>query len=475
MKINRYFIKMCLFLLLGSVVSGCASREKNVPEPDTPAVITVWHSYNAFAKAVFDKKITEFNETVGMEKGIVVDAFGYGSEDELDEALFNSANQMIGSEPLPNICVIYPDSAARMDKLVPLVELNRYFSTEELERYRPEFLEEGIWGETKTPKLIPVSKSTELLYLNQTDWDKFSAETGASLKDLGTWEGLLAAAEKYYVWSDGKPFMGMNRYNNFAVLTAAQLGKGPFVTRNGRVIFDYPRETAKKVWDHYYVPHIRGWYKSNTYNQDGIKSGTMLAYIGSSAGAGYFPSEVIVSEDQGYEIECKVFPYPTFEGMPDYMTQRGADMGIFTSDSLHEYASAEFIKWFTDPAQNLEFTGAIGYIPVENQALVSIPELIKHVQNSDNSDAVKKSVTAAVEAMEQSKFYTNRNIPVPFEASSAFSNAFDQKIEMDLDKLEAKISQGEHREDVISELLQEENFNGWYDNLVKEMAGKLNE
>ena len=31
-----------------------------------------------------------------------------------------------------------------------------------------------------------------------------------------------------------------------------------------------------------------GWYESRVYNQDGVKSGKMIAYIGSSAGAGFF-------------------------------------------------------------------------------------------------------------------------------------------------------------------------------------------
>lgn len=475
MKVKRYLINIYAFLLAAAMTAGCTPREKTVPDPKNPTVITVWHAYNAFAKTVFDKKVTEFNETVGMEQGIVVDTYGYGSSEELDEALFYSANNMIGSEPLPNICSVYPDSAYRLDQLAPLVALDQYFSAEELSEYRTEFLEEGIWGDGASPKLVPVSKSTELLYLNKTDWESFSAQTGVSEEALKTWEGLLMAAGEYYRWSGGQAFLGINSYNNFAVLSAVQLGEDPFSVKEGKPVFSYSRETARKAWDHYYVPHIKGWYKSNVYNQDGIKSGNLLAYIGSSGGAGYFPDKVIVDENQGYPIECGVYAYPTFEGAPKYMTQRGADMGIFSSDPLHEYASAEFLKWFTDPQQNVKFTGAIGYIPVENEALSSIPELIKWVQDSDNSDAVKKSVTAAVEAMERGKFYIKKTFPNSYEADALFDGSLDSKIALDLDELHMRTEKGESREAVIEELLHEDNFNNWYSDLMLEMAGKLDE
>ena len=59
----------------------------------------------------------------------------------------------------------------------------------------------------------------------------------------------------------------------------------------------------------------------------GVKSGSLLAYIGSSAGAGYFPKEVIVDGENQYPIECSVRPYPTFEGGHGYMSQRGGGYG----------------------------------------------------------------------------------------------------------------------------------------------------
>ena len=57
------------FILLTAVfcLSGCGDKDKRGLDAKSPTVITVWHAYNAVAKAQFDELVMEFNETVGME------------------------------------------------------------------------------------------------------------------------------------------------------------------------------------------------------------------------------------------------------------------------------------------------------------------------------------------------------------------------------------------------------------------------
>ncbi|MBS6642793.1 MAG: extracellular solute-binding protein [Clostridiaceae bacterium] len=476
MKKKIIILSIIISLLTGALLTGCSKKETALLNPNEPVVITLWHAYNAYAKAVFDKQVQLFNDTVGLEKGIVVDAYGYGTSEELDEALYNSANSMIGASPMPDLFTAYPDSAYRLDQITPLADLNAYFSEEELSAYRPEFLREGIWGEENALKMIPIAKSTELLFVNGTDWDVFKEETDITDSHLSTWEGLAEAARTYYEWSGGKPFLGMNSYNDFAFLTAAQLGIEPYEMGQGKASgFYYPEEAAKKIWDVYYVPHIMGWYKSQVYNQDGVKSGSLISYIGSSAGAGYFPNNVILNEKNEYEIECRVFPYPVFEGGHEYMTQRGANMGVSASSEAHEYAAAEFLKWFTDPEQNIEFTVSTGYIPVKNEALASVSVLLEHVKEEDNSEAVKKSAAAALEAMKKEIFYSKKVFPGSYRCDEVFKESLEQKVEIDLYELEARTAGGENHEAVQEELVREDNFKEWYQSLLNEMAGSMDE
>ena len=304
---RRLYVFMLAAVMAAALgLGGCMAGDGKKEENEKPVVVVLWHSYNAVAKGAFDDLVMEFNETVGMEQGIIVEPVGYGSSNELDDVLYASASHVIGSDPLPDIFSSYPDSAYRLDGIVPLVHLDDYFTEEELDAYRSEFLKEGVWEGDGIHRMIPVAKSTEILYLNETDWETFAGETGADKEMLKTWEGLAQAAGMYYEWSGGSPFLGMNAFNDFAALSAAQLGEGIRWTQDGPE-FNYSRDTARRVWDAYYVPHIKGWYESRTYNQDGIKSGRLMAYIGSSAGAGFFPQLVIEDEKQSHPISCQSY------------------------------------------------------------------------------------------------------------------------------------------------------------------------
>lgn len=467
-------------ILLSAVIAGillaaggCTKKEASLLNPDSPTVLTLWHAYNAVAKTEFDSLIQEFNETVGTDEGILIDARGYGSSEELEEALYASANHVIGSDPLPNVFTSYPDNAYRLDQTAPLVCFDDYFTEEELAEYRPEFLEEGVWDESGSHKMIPVAKSTELLYLNLTDWERFSEASGASMDLLKTWEGLVEAAQLYYDWSGGSPFLGMNSYNDFAVLTAAQLGTEAFGQNSAD--FSYSRETARKVWEAYYVPHIKGWYKSSVYNQDGIKSGKLMAYIGSSAGAGFFPDEVIENDTRTHPIACEILPYPTFSLKTAYMTQRGANMAVFASDPTHEYAAARFLSWFTAPEQNIRFAVTTGYLPVEKKALESVPELISHVSQENNAEAVRLSLSSSLAAMNEHLFYVRKPFPESYSKVKGFGSSLENRTSVNLEEMNRRAEGGEDRELLEAEYLSEEQFNFWYESLLKEMAGNNDE
>lgn len=469
MVIRIRFIATLMSLLAAfTLIAGCKNRETTTAGFEPPVVITLWHAYNAVAKTEFDQLVRDFNETVGAEKGIIIDATGYGSSDELEEVLYASANRMLGSEPLPDIFAAYPDSAYRLDKIVPLASLDDYFTEEEWAGYRPEFLEEGIWSDSGIHKLIPVAKSTELLYLNRTAWEEFSGETGASGELLETWEGLTEAAGMYYEWSGGKPFLGMNSYSDFAVLTAAQLGENITPDSGG---FQYGREAARRVWDIYYVPHIKGWYESRVYNQDGVKSGKLAAYIGSSAGAGFFPEVIIEDEKNSYPVECESLPYPSFRDGEQYMTQRGANMGVFSSEQRREEAACEFLRWFTAPKQNIRFAVRTGYLPVREESLKSVPELLSHIDDTNNAQAIKNSIDVFLEARAERPFYIHKVSDGSYERNKTFGESLEKRTAEALGLMKSRAEAGENKDKVMAELIEDSQFNRWYESLMKEMAG----
>ena len=73
-----------------------------------------------------------------------------------------------------------------------LVDYRDYFSEEELSAFIPAFIEEGTVNDRLV--VLPVAKSTEIMYINKTLFDRFSHATGVTIDDLDTWEGLFRAA-----------------------------------------------------------------------------------------------------------------------------------------------------------------------------------------------------------------------------------------------------------------------------------------
>ena len=197
-----------------------------------------------------------------------------------------------------------------------------------------------------------------------------------------------------------------------------------------------------------------------TYNQDGIKSGRLMAYIGSSAGAGFFPQVVIEDEKQSHPISCKSYAYPVFQDGTPYMGQRGANMAVFASDESHQQAAVRFLKWFTEPEQNIRF------------AVATVSDLVAHVESRDNVQAVEQSIGTSLTALKNHNVYVRETFGGSYDMDQIFSTSLENCVNVDLETLKQRMEKGESRESVERELLDEEHFNHWYETLLKEMAGK---
>ena len=81
--------------ILSMSLSGCENASNKADyglDAKNPTTINIWHYYNGVQQTSFDKMINEFNETVGYEKGIIIEATSVGSVDELSEKVLSSLN-----------------------------------------------------------------------------------------------------------------------------------------------------------------------------------------------------------------------------------------------------------------------------------------------------------------------------------------------------------------------------------------------
>lgn len=200
MKKNLKYLLALLCIIVLLLCTGCSSNNA-APQPIS---ITVWTYYNGTLLESFNTLVKAFNETVGKEKGIIVEAYSQGSVNELEASVMQSAKGKVGAAAMPNIFSAYADTAYALDKLGLVVDVSSYLTADERAAYVDNYLTEGDFGQTGSIKIFPVAKSTELLFLNETDWQPFAEATGTQESEMLTIEGLLAVAERYYNWTDAQ-------------------------------------------------------------------------------------------------------------------------------------------------------------------------------------------------------------------------------------------------------------------------------
>ena len=386
---RRLYVFMLAAVMAAALgLGGCMAGDGKKEENEKPVVVVLWHSYNAVAKGAFDDLVMEFNETVGMEQGIIVEPVGYGSSNELDDVLYASASHVIGSDPLPDIFSSYPDSAYRLDGIVPLVHLDDYFTEEELDAYRSEFLKEGVWEGDGIHRMIPVAKSTEIMYINQTIFDRFSQATGVAMEDLDTWEGLFKAAEVYADWTDAqtpdisgdaKSMFVHDYYFNYFQVGAESLGEKFF--QGDKLAFGPAFQTA---WEPLAQAALHGgvWLKGG-YATESIRTGDSIVSVASSASILYYSDVVTYPDNTSEEITIVSRPCPVFENGEKLVMQRGAGFCTVRSTPEREQAAVTFLKWLTEPEHNVEFVTRTGYMPVTRAAFENeLPKAIEGLESA---------------------------------------------------------------------------------------------
>ena len=58
----------------------------------------------------------------------------------------------------------------------------------------------------------------------------------------------------------------------------------------------------RTLWDNYYVPFIKGYFSaSGRFHSDDVKTGNIIAYVGSSSSATFFPTQVIADDMDSHD------------------------------------------------------------------------------------------------------------------------------------------------------------------------------
>ncbi len=465
-----------------SMLSGCAKTDNHGLDAENPVTITIWHYYNGVQQTCFDKMVNEFNETIGAENGIIVEAYTKSSINELANSVLASFNGDADAEPVPDIFASYAETAFIVDEMDKCVDLNQYFTEEEKAKYIDGYIQEGQFDNEGELVIFPIAKSTEIMMINKTDWEAFAQAEGVSEDELKTWEGVVRVAEKYYTYTDamtpdikndGKAFFGRDSVANYMIVGAKQLGMEIYSVNGTSATVNVDKTVLKKLWENYYVPFVKGHYAlKGRYSSDDIKTGNIIASVCSTTGAAYFPDSVTINDDYTYPIEILTVPVPGFENTENCIVQQGAGMVVSKSDETQEYASVMFLKWFTESQRNIEFAVSSGYLPVTKEA--SNMEMINKTiseQSITIKDVLKESTKVAVESINNSQLYAAKPFNKAAEARDFVGEFIEESAKKAYEEAWARINSGEEYKKVVEEYTNDSAFEKWYTGFNEGITG----
>jgi len=298
-----------------------------------------------------------------------------------------------------------------------LANFDNYFTDKELAEYVDAFVEEGRIADGGL-YVFPIAKSTEVLYVNQTLFDKFAAATGAKQEDFATFEGIARLSKQYYEWSGGKQFYAADSWFNFAEVGMAQLGSSIFT---GEAL-SLNNEKFDYIFNTVYTPAVEGGIAIyDGYSSDLSKTGDLICSTGSSAGILFYGDCITYADGTVENVEYSILPYPTFESGTKTAIQRGGGLMVGASTEEKEYAACVFIKWLTAAEQNMKFVDETGYLPVTKQAFET--DMPAHLDSIEDA-RIQKMLTSVLSMYESYNLFTAPNYANFDSDSNGFETSF---------------------------------------------------
>ena len=86
--------KVCMILSLTMLLGGCSESPL---QPKKPVTLTLWHVYGGQTDSPMNRLVERFNETVGREKGIIVNVTSLSNSTDILFALVAASKKHPGA------------------------------------------------------------------------------------------------------------------------------------------------------------------------------------------------------------------------------------------------------------------------------------------------------------------------------------------------------------------------------------------
>lgn len=367
----KKLVSILLVLVLALACSASAFADGD------PITLKFWHHRGSGAQyECVTHAVNGFNETVGKEKGIVIEESYIGGYVDL----FSQIQLAVQSGEAPNIVSAANTYVAYMledDYLVdmaPLAEAEGYDITGNLMDWLLE-----IGGNTDGQiHSMPYCRSTPLFYYNKG----IARELGIEIGDMITIDELKKFGEAAMIKNDAGEITryGFEIFNDFGYYNAAwiyQLGSEYMVEGGGSPSLE--DGTMLKVLSDWREWVDAGWCRPFDVTNAGDTAQTMFingelaAYMNSSAGLGNL---LIAAAETGVEVGVAMFP--TYNPENHVAEIGGANISIISADNSDEeiQASWEFVKYLMSDEEQFFNAKTSGYVAC-TKSIATYPEMVE--------------------------------------------------------------------------------------------------
>lgn len=356
-----------LLLIFSVSIFGFSGCKKSELDKNKPVTLTMWHVYGEQADSPMNRLVEEFNQTVGPEKGIIVNVTGMSNASNIGKKLLDAQSGKPDAGEMPDLFFGHKSNALEIGTQ-NLVDWRELFSEKELSDFVPEFLSDG----EADGKLcvFPVTKSTFLLFVSGSQFERFSNDTGISYDSLSDWNGFFDVAAKYYEWSGGKPFCSFDYPMRNVELSAMSNGSDDYKSGDW---YNFDDIIFKDSFMQFADAFTKGYIViSDLYSNTQVMTGEVPAGLGSSAAILYYNDTVTYADGTSEPMDLKILPMPQPNSDKKYITQAGVGLCAYKTTEQKAEAAAVFAKWLTESERNLSFAAETGYMPVTNEAFDKI-------------------------------------------------------------------------------------------------------
>ena len=160
-------------------------------------------------------------------------------------------------------------------------------------------------------------------------------------------------------------------------------------------------------------------------------------------------------------------PCPSFADCEPVAVQQGAGMVVIPGTEDEISACVAFLKWFTQPENNLQFSVQSGYMPVTYAA-----NSMSTLENSDLtvSESIHKVLSLSIDAVDRSKLYTTHAFPDALRARNTLQYALEDRVTADRATVLERLAAGQTPEEAEAEFLTDAYFDAWYDQTLAALS-----